>query len=73
MIVNLIANTTTTKGLRVRAALDTGKYPTGIRVADEDMASLNLVPDEFPGDWNYTIAPPGSSRAKKQASRPTKL
>ena len=73
VIVNLIANTTT-QGLRVRAALDTGKYPMGIRVGDEDRASLNLVPDEFHGDWNYTIAPAGSSHAKKQADRPrTKL
>lgn len=44
VIVNLIASTTTTKGLRVRAALDTDEYP------------MHLIPDEFHGDWNYTIA-----------------
>jgi len=48
----------------------TRKYPTGIRIGDEDMASLNLVPDEFHGHWNYTIAPAGSNRAKKRAGRP---
>jgi transposase len=72
VIVNLIANTTTTKGLRVRAALDTGKYPTGIRVGDADMASLNLIPDEFHADWNYAIAPVGSGHVKKRRSRTPK-
>jgi transposase len=69
VIVNLIANTTTSKGLRVRAALDTGKYPTGIRVGDHDLASLNLVPDPFHGDWNYAIAPVESVRVKTKPVR----
>ena len=63
VIVNLIASTTTSKGLRVRAALDTRKYPTGIRVDDTDMASLNLTSDKFHGDWNYRLAPTGSNVA----------
>jgi hypothetical protein len=57
VIVNLIASTTTTKGLRVRAALDTQHYPTGVKVDDATMAALRLTPDKFHGDWNYTIAP----------------
>ena len=48
----VIANTTTTKGLRVRAALDTDEYPTGVKVADATMTALHLIPDEFHGDWN---------------------
>ena len=60
VIVNLIASTTTTKGLRVRAALDTDEYPTGVKVEDATMTALHLIPDEFHGDWNYTIAPVGS-------------
>jgi hypothetical protein len=57
VIVNLIANTTTRAGLRIRAELDRGTYPTGIKITDAELASLNLEPDNFHGDWNYSIAP----------------
>jgi transposase len=57
VIVSLIAATTTKKGLRVRADLDTNKYPPGLKVSDQEMASLNIVRDEFHGEWNYTIKP----------------
>jgi hypothetical protein len=56
-IVNLIAGTTTTKGLIVKAALDTTKYETGIKVSDEQMAALKLTRAKFHGEWNYTIKP----------------
>ena len=55
VIVNLIANTTTRAGLKIRAELDRGKYPTGIKITDAQLASLNLKPDNFHGDWNYTV------------------
>ena len=48
VIVNLIAATRTTKGLIVKAALDEGKYETGITVTDEQMAKLNLRPARVP-------------------------
>jgi len=57
VIINLIANTTTQQGLIINAELDTGSYPTGIKVSDDNLASVNLIPDEFHGDWNYSIAP----------------
>jgi hypothetical protein len=56
-IVNLIANTTTKTGLTVRAALDTTLYEIGIKVSDEEMATLRLTRDQFHGDWNYSIKP----------------
>ena len=56
VIVNLIANTTTRTGLRIRAELDRGTYPTGIKITDAELASLNLKLDDFHGDWNYTVA-----------------
>ena len=56
-IVSLIASTKTTTGLIVKAALDTNVYETGIKVTDEELASLRLTPCEFHGEWNYTIAP----------------
>jgi transposase len=58
VIVSLIANTTTKAGLRIKAALDSGHYPTGINVTDDQMQELNLHPADFHGeDWNYTIKP----------------
>ena len=57
VIVNLIAHTTTRAGLRVRAALDTHQYETGIAVSDEELARVRIVPARFHGDWNYAICP----------------
>ena len=57
VIVSLIANTTTQAGLKIRAELDRGTYPTGIKITDAELASLNLKPDNFHGEWNYTILP----------------
>jgi hypothetical protein len=57
VIVNLIANTTTREGLTIRAELDRGKYPTGIKITDAELAQLNLKLDNFHGDWNYTVLP----------------
>jgi hypothetical protein len=57
VIVNLIGATRTTAGLRVRCELDRGAYPNGQNVTDAQMATLNLVPRRFHGDWNYTIQP----------------
>jgi DDE family transposase len=56
-IVELIAATTSTAGLTVRCELDESLYPAGIKVSDQDMASLNIVRDEFHGEWNYRIKP----------------
>jgi len=57
IIVNLIAATTTEKGLKIKCKADTTKYETGIKVTDEDYAKLNLHGDEFHSDWNYKITP----------------
>jgi transposase len=57
VIVNLIAATTTRTGLRVQSQLDTGKYPKGIKVSKQEFATIQLRPDTFHGEWNYTIMP----------------
>jgi hypothetical protein len=57
VIVQLIAHTTTSTGLVVRAALDPKPYETGIHVSDEELARVNLKPHSFHGEWNYSIAP----------------
>lgn len=56
-IVNLIANTRTSTGLKVRCMLDRKRYPTKVTVSDEQMAKIRLTPDAFHGEWNYTIRP----------------
>ena len=57
VIVNLIAATTTKTGLQVRAEIDAGKYPKGVKVSDKEIAAIRLERDEFHGEWNYTIIP----------------
>jgi hypothetical protein len=57
VIVNLIGHTTTRKGLHIKAALDTRSYEQGVKVSNEEMATLNITRGKFQGDWNYTISP----------------
>jgi transposase len=57
VVVELITATTTRTGLRIKAELDKGTYPTKIKVTKEQMANINLVPHSFHGEWNYTIKP----------------
>jgi hypothetical protein len=56
-IVNLIANTSSKSGLKVRCALDSNNYPPKTEVTDDQMASINIKRDDFHGEWNYTIHP----------------
>jgi len=57
VVVNLIAKTTTRAGLRVRAELDRGTYPTGVAVSDTQLRAVHIKPGEFHGEWNYAILP----------------
>ena len=56
-IVQLIATTTTAKGLTVTCRLDRRAYPTRRRVSDAEIATVKLRPHAFHGEWNYTIRP----------------
>ena len=57
VIVNLIANTTTQKGLKVKALADKRQYEKGLKVTDKELKSIKLERDTFRGDWNYKIYP----------------
>ncbi len=57
VIVDLISATTTDTGLTVQCELDTKAYPKGIVVTDQEMSQINIIRDEFHGEWNYTIRP----------------
>src|SRR5919199_4096548 len=60
VILSLIAATRTATGLTVESVLDVASYPTGRKVTDAEMATLNIERDAFHGEWNYTIAPRAS-------------
>jgi hypothetical protein len=62
VILNLIAATTTQLGLAIQAELDTGLYPTGIKVSDDELAAINLEMADFHGDWNYRVYPARKKR-----------
>lgn len=64
IVVKLIGSTVTKTGLRVKARLDTRKYPTKVKVTDEQMRTLNIQPHAFHGEWNYTIKPRTSRSGK---------
>lgn len=57
VIVSLISNTTNSRGLSVECAMDTREYAKGIKVTDEEIASLALERDAWHGEWNYVLSP----------------
>ena len=57
VIINLIAATTTSTGLKLYARLDDQTYERGIDVTDEQLAAVNITRHAFHGDWNYTVIP----------------
>jgi hypothetical protein len=57
VIVELIATTQTRSGLKVRAELDRGRYPLGVRISDRELAAVPLRRHDWHGEWNYTVLP----------------
>jgi len=57
VIVQLIGNTRTTSGLKIRAELDEHVYPLKETLTAEQLAQVQLTPAPFHGEWNYTIEP----------------
>ena len=56
-IVELAAATTTATGLKVRAEWDDAFYEKGIKITDKELAALPITPDDWHGEWNYTVTP----------------
>ncbi len=57
VVINLIAGTKNSKGLKVRATIDTNAYEIGVKVTDDELKQVHIIHDPFHGDWNYTISP----------------
>ncbi|ROQ81180.1 DDE family transposase [Streptomyces sp. CEV 2-1] len=80
VMIQTIAATTSRTGLTVQAERDSGEYPTGIRISDDEIAALPITRHRFHGDWNYTLHPQpvdaaatGSTPDEALADRPTHL
>jgi hypothetical protein len=56
-VIELISNTTTSKGLKIVCVKDENTYELGTKITDEEFAELNITRDVFHGDWNYIISP----------------
>jgi hypothetical protein len=56
-VVELIGATTTKTGLKVECAIDASTYEKGVKVADTEMATIDITGDQFHPEWNYTIKP----------------
>jgi transposase len=54
-VVELIGATTTQKGLKIQAELNTKTYPLKQKVTKKQMEEIRLSRDAFHGEWNYTI------------------
>lgn len=56
-VVELIGNTTTQTGLKVKVIIDNNQYQIGKRISDQDFLAINIEKNAFHGEWNYTIKP----------------
>jgi len=56
LVVSLINATTTTTGLAVTCVLDEEEYQKGIKISDEEFATIRITNDDFHGEWNYSIS-----------------
>ena len=57
VVVNLIGNVRTNRGLQIKADIDEHRYPLGVQVTDEQLSQIHIKKSDFHGDWNYTILP----------------
>ncbi|MBD0378227.1 MAG: ISAzo13 family transposase [Flavisolibacter sp.] len=57
VVIDLIASTTTEKGLKVKAKVDNTHYPKGLKITEQQLSQINLLKNAFHGEGNYTIKP----------------
>lgn len=56
-IVELIGNTTTRTGLKIKTKVDSKIYQKGRKISNEQFKTINLKMMDFHPEWNYTISP----------------
>lgn len=57
LVLDYLNDTQTQTGLTVQAHLVTTRYPTGMKISDEVMETLNIQAHDTCPLWNYTIRP----------------
>jgi hypothetical protein len=57
VIIQLIASTKTAAGLNVFCDIDENLYHKGVKVSKAALKALNIIHNDFDGEWNYTIRP----------------
>jgi len=55
-VIDLIGNTRTRSGLRVKAVLDTNDYETGVKIPEDQFSAVKLHRHDTHPAWNYTIS-----------------
>jgi hypothetical protein len=61
VILELIASTATSTGLKVYARLDPTVYPTKVKVPKDQIAAVNITGHDWHPEWNYRISPTNHS------------
>jgi hypothetical protein len=61
VVISLISNTKTKKGLKIKAALDVNTYEIGKKVTDKELEEVNISYSEVNKPWNYTVKPINST------------
>ena len=56
-VKELIENTTTQTGLKVKAHIVKKVYQTGRKYSDNFKETMRIVLDDFLGQWNYRVIP----------------
>jgi len=69
-VVELIGATTSQTGLKVRAELDRGTYPTGVKVSDQELADAGVSKHKFHGEWNYDVGVKPRHQARRASIPP---
>jgi len=62
LLVAVIRATTTSTGLRVNATMLQGNFPKGLRVSEEEWATIRLHRHATCPNWNYAIKPNKSGK-----------
>jgi len=62
LLIAVIRATTTSTGLRVNATMLRGHFPKGLRVSEDEWATIRLHRHVTCPNWNYTIRPSKSGK-----------
>jgi len=56
-VVNLIRNTKTKSGLKIKVKLDENIYKTARKITDKELKNVRIEQSDFHGEENYKIKP----------------